>query len=665
MKAGEEMKKVKLQNRLQQILITLLDLNDWCTSSSLAMLLNVTDRTIRNDMSELTAILSDFQIYVTSERSKGYLLDNENKIKVKKYIKSGQIEMNKINEEMHIEILIYLIENNKPMNLDELSDEFYISKSTLEEKIKKIKSLLFTFNGNVCLTRKKNVVQLEGDEKSLRQLFNFLITDNDHSQISLDLKCYSNTFDYEEMLEVQQIAIDETNKNEVKISDIGLVAIVIHIMISISRIRSHMELRSSYINERNKAVSEKSVEEKIAEGICTQISKSFEIEFNQYEVEAIAYYISFRRFFSTDVSNDVDLGTNQMLSQEVKSVLELIKETFLIDMTNDQELINGLVNHFGTLMQRFNLQVRYQNPILEEFKDKYPFIFELAVFARKRFAEMLNIELNEDEVGYVAIHFGAAIEKLKFSTEKKKINLSLISHLNYPESQLLISKLRSSLGNFANIYGPFSIFHSEDAWDCDPKMILTTTSLELDQSKAVVMKINSILTKKELLEVEKQVIKIVDEKMKLGYSDFFRKEEFFSDLDLSSKEEVIHILSKSLCEHKIVNDKFEKLVLARENFSTTVLMNLIALPHPMEVSSYETVISVALLKKPIIWSKRKVQVVFLMAVAQDEQHYLSMFFELIAELSEDINFVQKMLKAKKFNEFIELINNYERVNYGK
>lgn len=368
MKAGEEMKKVKLQNRLQDILITLLDLNDWCTSSSLAMLLNVTDRTIRNDMSELTAILSDFQVYVTSERSKGYLLDNENKIKVKELIKNGQIVLNKVNEEMHIAILIYLIEHNKPMNLDELSDEFYISKSTLEEKIKKIKSLLFTFNGNVCLTRKKNVVQLEGDEKSLRQLFNFLITDNDHSQISLDLKCYSNTFDYEEMLEVQQIAIDETNKNEVKISDIGLVAIVIHIMISISRIRSHMELRSSYINESNKVASEKSVEEKIAEGICGQISESFEIEFNHYEVEAIAYYISFRRFFSTDISNDVDLGTNQMLSQEVKSVLELIKETFLIDMTNDQELINGLVNHFGTLMQRFNLQVRYQNPILEEFK---------------------------------------------------------------------------------------------------------------------------------------------------------------------------------------------------------------------------------------------------------------------------------------------------------
>lgn len=665
MEAGEEMKKVKLQNRLQDILITLLDLNDWCTSSSLAMLLNVTDRTIRNDMSELTAILSDFQVSVISERSKGYLLDKENKIKVREYIQNGQIIINKINEEMHIAILIYLIENNNPVNLDELSDEFYISKSTLEEKIKKMKSLLFTFNGNVCLVRKKNVIQLQGDEKNLRQLFNFLITDNDHSQISLDLKCYSNTFDYEEMLEVQQIAMDETNKHQVKISDIGLVAIVIHIMISISRIRSNMELHSSYINERNKDTLEKSVEEKIAEGICQRISESFAIEFNAYEIEAIAYYISFRRFFSTDISNDVDLGMNQMLSQEVKSVLELIKETFLIDMTNDQELINGLVNHFGTLMQRFNLQVRYQNPILEEFKDKYPFIFELAVFARKRFEEMLQLELNEDEVGYVAIHFGAAIEKLKFSTEKKKINLSLISHLNYPESQLLISKLRSSLGNFVNIYGPFSIFHSEDALDCAPKMILTTTNLELDQNQAVVMKINSILTKKELLEVERKVIKLVDEKKELGYSDFFRKEEFFSDLELSSKEEVIHMLSKSLYDHQIVNDKFEKLVLARENFSTTVLMNLIALPHPMEVSSYETVISVALLKKPILWSKRKVQVVFLMAVAQDEQHYLSMFFELIAELSEDINFVQKMLKAKTFNEFIELINNYERVNYGK
>lgn len=655
------MKKYKLQNRLQNILLSLLDSNDWCTSSYLSRKLNVTDRTIRNDMNELTGILNSLDINITSERSKGYLLDGQNKYKVRQSIEDRQIIFDEGNEELHISILVYLLELNAPVDLDELSDKFYISKSTLEEKIKKIKSLLFTFNGNVCLSRKKNLVQIIGDEKSIRNLMNFIITDNDHSQMLLNLKYYSNYFDYNEMLEVQKIAIEETMKNEIKISDIGLVAIVVHIMINVNRIRANLCLHTPFITNPINSQPNESVERVIANGICKRISESFEIEFNEYEVEAIAYYISFRRFFSTDINNDLDIGTNQMLSDVVKNVLEAIKETFLIDVTQDNELINGLINHFRTLLQRFNMQVSYQNPILEEFRDKFPFIFELAVFARNRIEEALDIELNEDEVGYVAIHFGAALEKLKFTTEKKKINLSLISHLNYPESQLLISKLRSSLGNYANIYGPFSIFHVEDAWDCNPKMILTTTNLKLSEEPVSVMKINSILTKKDLNEVEKVITKIIDEdKRKLGYLDFFREEFFYSDLDLGNKEEVIHELSRKLYKAKIVDDKYETSVMMRENFSTTVLMNLIALPHPMEVCSNETVVSIALLRKPIIWSKRKVQIIFMMAIAAEDQHFLESFYELVADLSDDSNFVNKILRAKTFNEFIELINNYER-----
>ena len=659
MKAGKVMKRYKLQNRLQNILMSLLDANDWCTSAYLSRILNVTDRTIRNDMNELSAILHSLDISITSERSKGYLLDNKNKYKVRQCIEDGQIILDEVNEELHISILMYLLELNQAIDLDELSDKFYISKSTLEEKIKKIKSLLYTFNGNVHLLRKKNLIQVNGDEKSIRQLLNFLIIDNDHSQMSLNLKYYSNYFDYEEMIAIQKIAIEETQRNDVQISDIGLIAIVVHIMININRIRAGLALHSSFIYESKK--EKEAVESLIAVGICRRIEELYGIEFNEYEVEAIAYYVSFRRFFSTDIRNDLDIGTNQMLSDAVKEILKTIKETFLIDLTQDTELINGLVNHFRTFLQRFSVKISYQNPILEEFKDKYPFIFELAVFARKQLEERLEIELNEDEVGYVAIDFGAAVEKLKFTSEKKKINLALISHLNYPESQLLISKLRSSLSNLVNVYGPFSVFHIEDAWDCDPRMILTTTNLYLEENDSHYVKINAILTRKDLYEIERMILKIIDDdKRKLSFSDFFKEDFFYSGLELGTKEEVIHELSKKLYRAGIVNDKFETSVLMRENFSTTVLMNLIALPHPMEICANETVVSIALLKRPIIWSKRKVQIIFMMAVAAEDQHFLASFYELVADLSDDINFVNKMLKAKTFDEFIKLINDYER-----
>lgn len=650
------MKKYILQHRQQKILILLLDGNGWCTSAYLAEKLNVSDRTIRSDITALGAVLEEQGVLLISERSKGYRICEEDKKRVRRLLDEDTLGMDRGSENLHIELLIYLLNCGAAVDLDDLCEEFFVSRTSLEEKIKKIKNILRTFNDNVMLLRKRNTVQIVGEEKSMRQLMNYLIINNDHTRISLNLKTYEHYFDYEEMMAVQELVLREIRAADILISDTGIVAITIHIMINIQRIRFGMALRAPFFRDRCGGEDSGNVEKKIALRITDALAKRLRIEFNPYEVEAVAYHIAFRRYFPAD---DVlkEAGADSDLIHEVKCVLEEIKDMYLMDMTGDEELVRGLVYHFRTLQQRFDCRIHYQNPILEEFKDKYPFIFELAIFARRRFVELLSIELNEDEIGYIAIHFGAAVEKLKFTDTPEKINIALVSHLDYPGSQLLLMKLRSSYGGQANIHGPFSNFDLDELWDCDPQLIISTTDLKVSQTMTDVVRISPILTKSNLADINRGVKSVFEErKRRLNYTDFFREEFFYPQLELAGKNEVIHFMAEELLQAGLVEKGFEESVQRRESFSSTVLRNLIALPHPMDICAAQTVVAVALLKHPIVWMRRRAQVIFMMAVKPQDQHYLEAFYELVVDLSDDSGFVSRMLKARDFQEFISLID---------
>ena len=118
-------------------------------------------------------------------------------------------------------------------------------------------------------------------------------------------------------------------------------------------------------------------------------------------------------------------------------------------------------------------------------------------------------------------------------------------------------------------------------------------------------------------------------------------------------------MASRLKEAGLVGGDFEESVRKRELFSSTVMKNLIVLPHPMEIYAAQTIIAVAVLRHPILWARRRAQLIFMMAVKSHDQHYLESFYELVVDLSDDSGFVGRILKTADFEEFLSLINNYK------
>ena len=77
----------------------------------------------------------------------------------------------------------------------------------------------------------------------------------------------------------------------------------------------------------------------------------------------------------------------------------------------------------------------------------------------------------------------------------------------------------------------------------------------------------------------------------------------------------------------LISKEGSKSVFKREEMSTTELGNMVAIPHAMSNDSEEAVVSVMILKKPILWENEKVQVVLLLNVPKSQYNMWEVVFK--------------------------------------
>ena len=81
------------------------------------------------------------------------------------------------------------------------------------------------------------------------------------------------------------------------------------------------------------------------------------------------------------------------------------------------------------------------------------------------------------------------------------------------------------------------------------------------------------------------------------YYSFFSK-EFFKYIDANCYEDLLKVMADELEEKGYGKEGFTNLVLERESYVSTIYMNGVCIPHPIETDAKKNIISVAILKKP-------------------------------------------------------------------
>ena len=261
--------------------------------------------------------------------------------------------------------------------------------------------------------------------------------------------------------------------------------------------------------------------------------------------------------------------------------------------------------------------------------------------------EYTGIEFDENEIGYLALHFGAAIERKKSQSGPKHCLVVCASGLG--TARFIYYRLKSYFGNNLDVIGTTEYYKLDEINLNDVDFIVSSIPIP-EHFRKPVIQVNAVLKEQDLKAIEKFIL---DENDQMSALSYFKEDLTFLNQKLTSQLEVLDFFNKNLLEQRLVDETFLDAVFEREKVASTAFGNLVAVPHPITPKTTKTFVGVCTLKKPILWNETPVQIVLLLCVKKNSQEDLQEMYDLIGKLIENKTMVQNILKAKTYHEFIQ------------
>lgn len=624
--------------------------NDTVSIETLVNILDLKERSVREGLRILKedGLKNDFTIQTLPKI--GYALKIENIQKFTQYYDSLQDTTSNNRSSRMMKILYLLLHQEGYVPVQKIADYLQVSRQTVIVDLENINEFIEPFNLKFD-SKSHYGVRICGDERDLRHAFSRYVI-NSQEYISNTLPYLS--FIHEENYDDLESHITSIVKNHnIEMSQQSLDSIIDHIKVLLYRVT-----RENYIE--NITLSDYSIHESfknLAKDIVVWIERNHNITIPFAEVDYLASQIAGRTSIESIPEN---------LEFEIKNRLEMIlakmDEEYLTEFSKDEILIQSLLMHMYPLKSRIAHRIKLNNPLIEEVSSRYANVFLVAL----RFVELWNeyetLDLNRDEVGYLALHFASNIERQKASIINQYRNIAVISELGRGNVFLLKHKLETVFPN-ANITAMNAITLN-DIESMAIDLVLSTHPQKISEKSSIPFLVIPEITNdehlielKEALLLKSKVSSNLNERnvvIDLLHEGLFTVEK--SNDYMKSIEE----MAKKMVNLKFADPSFPQQVVERELKFSTIYSNGIAGPHGMTLNAIRECLGIIIFPKNTYYNNRNVRIAFLINIKKGNlflYREISRFIlsvmnhaDIIADLEhcESIESLSKIIKKVKY-----------------
>lgn len=643
-------KYMNITLRQQKIIQILKAKEQIITGSKLCTIICVSERTIRNDIKALNKILQEQGATILAQKGKGYYIKILETAKFNEFIKMYDEDNFTLNIEDRIEYIIMRIlayELNKTSKLTQtiLADELYISISSLKNDLKIVREVFQKMNLDIKKNG-TNGLKLCGDEEYLRRaIVNYLRIQNVYFMSEFK-KTLSKHFDNSKLLKINKVLEDAILKYNLKLTDTAYTDFFNSLFVMILR-----NCTNNYIkyDDNIKLSLKRHNQMEIAIKIYDFIENHLNIKIFDEEL----YYITIHLISSSLTSLTTDINGNlKPLRQEnfiVSIILTEILDCYKLSLNEDKLFINFLENHLKSSINRAKYNIKIENTMLQTIKINYPFAFEMGILTNNVIKTNLGINLTEDDIGFAALHFAAALERLKDTNKSKIKRAILICTVGIGTSLLLKVKLETKFKDKLKIINNIPYYEFKDNMLLDIDFIITTIPLNINSKKIIYIK--NLLDSSE----EAFIYKLLRAKI-VNINNLFKDDIYIKDLVVNNKYDTLGKITKMLIAKGYINDYCQKSVYEREEISSTEIGNLVAIPHIVDINIKTSFISIIILKKGIIWDNEIVQVIIFVGLNKNEEYKLKVQLEQLYKKIIEVGFILDIIKTKNYDDFIKLMN---------
>lgn len=632
-----------LDARMKKIIIELSD-SEYVTASELAKILDLNEKTVRTTIGKMRDSLDEYGIEIESKTRKGYHLLIYDKEKYQAFINNDEwLSKNDIpnnSKEREEWLLDYLLKQHKFVRIDDLSEMLYVSRSTITNDIRNVEDSLKSYH--ITLIRRPNYgLHIQGSEFDIRNCMISQFKDNKWAQRFSDKE-------ENELKEISKILLNNIQNQKVVLSKSMIQEMTSCIYIAKVRYEENYKITVSK-NEVVHRIYKPCIE--VATNIVEELNEKFHIHLLDSEIYYIAINIAARSDYNV-LEGELESGVINQARKQATQMLDCVYDMMHLDMRQNLSLLYDLISFLIPMDIRMRYGIIAKNPFAEATKKKYFFAYNVASQAVIPLKKTYFHEVPENEIAYLTSIFALFIEQEK--DKKKKYNILVICATNMSTSKLLAYQYKKKFKKYIDEVYTCEMYNLDSFDFSKVDYIFTTVEINRVLPKPV-LGISAFL---EDEEVEK-ISSILKFKSSNTIADVYSEELFYDNIKGETKEEILFEICKRIPEKYGIPSDFYEGLLRREEITGTDLAKHVALPHPYETTSDISFVCISVLDHPIRWTRQDVQVVILMAVAEDEQRDLTNFLQLISEFIANESAVLQLVEEPDFTTFVNLLSQIE------
>ncbi|WML34191.1 BglG family transcription antiterminator [Clostridium sp. OS1-26] len=440
-------------------------------------------------------------------------------------------------------IVMKMLQESKPVNLSYFQSKLCISKNTVLKEMDLIEKWLNERNlrlirkpkvgilvdGNE-VDKRKAIIELTSETISTEDIVNYINRRTAQSKINnLQFDTLFSDLDIDFIDSLIRNAEVELNK---EFSDDAYGNLITHISIMIKRIELKKNIYIPEINLENLKVG---IEYEVAKSITIKIEQHYNIKVPEEETNYITLHLLGAKVLKTGELYNVSEYEPDDLYNVSRAMTEEIEKIYNVSFgIQKDKIIEGLVLHLRPSIYRIKFKLKLINPLYDEIRLNYSELFSNTRLVARYLENYIGSKVDEHEISYIALHFGAALSNVK-ENEKRKVKIILVCGTGLGTAKMVSSQILDEFDvEIVDTVASRMVNHIKDK---DFDFIISTVDIP-DIDKDSYIKISPLMLKKDYEKLGKYLhIK-------------YKKEENY-DIEMQLVNRLIGIVEK-YCD---INDK--------------------------------------------------------------------------------------------------------------
>ena len=455
------MKLFNNENRIATILKSI-EMQSACSVETLATKLDVSQKTIRNDIKELNCLLGGYACISNNKGEcklivftpNGYKEIRDKICAQNDFFNSSQIRM--------AYMFWQLIHAKEPYLTDDLSEEMKVARTTTISDLNRLRKVIEKYD--LKIKGKANTgLLLSGEEFKIRMF----VLENIYEQLYLNFPLgqivREKLYDFQEKLGMDAL---------------GFGFFYRFFVIMIQRMESgHSieQLESKYEDLYGSSAYN------IVDEFLNDIEQVKGYEISREERLFLSISVAGMRTPANTAEIEQKISISEGVADLIIEMLDRIQEELDVTVIAN-ELFDDFVYHVFFMINRLKYGFHIYNPMVDDFKNKYSVAYKMAEIGKEVLEERAGIQMTEDEMGFLAAYFGVFL--VEQEPEKKRCKIAIVCGSGKIIGRLIENQLKKVFDvepEFEFFYGEFDE-EKKDTYD----YIVTTTQLHIDTNTPII-----------------------------------------------------------------------------------------------------------------------------------------------------------------------------------